>query len=137
MEYRRLQRSPSRDNKIQLDDRNVAGRKYSRRVLSAIWDRLLSISSKVMSSSVSQELTSNLGSLLTSNKNKSLKNCLKEAQFRNIAVLQTLLRIAKKVGFQNLSGSVFCLLTNVACQPLTSEKRRKNLKLSSHSLLIP
>ena len=88
-----------------------------------------------MSYSVSQELSSNLGSLLTSKKNKSQKNCLKEAQFRNIGVLQTLLRIAKKVGFQNLTGSVFCLLTNVACPSLTSERRRKNLRLSSSSLL--
>ena len=135
VEYKRLQRTPSGSNKMELDDKNAAGKKYSRRILSAIWDYVISISSKVMSSSVSQELSSNLGSLLTSKKNKSHKNCLKEAQFRNINVLQTLLRISKKVGFQNLTGSVFCLLSNIACSSLSSEKRTKNVKFSSDSLL--
>ena len=133
MEYRRLERRSSTHQLDEEEDHVLAGRKYSRRILSAIWDHVISISSKVMSSSVSQELSANLGVLLTSKKTKSHKASLKEAQWRNVQVLQSLLRIAKKVGFQHLTGSVFCLLTNIACP--ASQKPAKNLKLSSESLL--
>ena len=139
VEYRRLERRSS-SNQVgeEEEDHILAGRKYARRILSAIWDHVISISSKVMSSSVSQELSANLGVLLSSKKTKSHKASLKEAQLRNIKVLQSLLRISKKVGFQNLTGSVFCLLTNIACHgpaSQTSHKPVKNLKLSSESLL--
>ena len=133
-----MQRRSSSNQLEEEEDHILAGRKYARRILSAIWDHVISISSKVMSSSVSQELSANLGVLLTSKKTKSHKASLKEAQWRNIQVLQSLLRISKKVGFQHLTGSVFCLLTNIACHgpaSPTSQKPAKNLKLSSESLL--
>ena len=131
VEYRR-KHDQSQD--LSETARNEAGRKYTRRILSAIWDHIVSISSKVVSASATQDLSSNLSSLLTSKGSKSAKTCLKESQTKTIQVLTTLLKISRKVGFQNLSGSIFCLLTNIACVN-TSNKKQRLMKILPETIL--
>ena len=132
IEYKRLQEKPLDSDKLQ---NIMAGRKYSRRILTAIWDYIISICTKVLSNSALQEIKSNLGAFLGSKRAKSSQTCLKEAQQINMKVLQSLLRVSKKVGFQNLSGSIFCLLSNEICLRMSPDKKRKSSKFSCESIL--
>ena len=132
IEYKRLQEKPS---EVSILPNIAAGRKYSRRILTAIWDYIISICTKVLSNSASQEIKSNLGAFLGSKRAKSSQSCFKEAQQNNIKVLQSLLRVSKKVGFQNLSGSIFCLLSNEVCRTIPKDKKKKNPKFNCESIL--
>ena len=117
------------------DAKCMAGKKYSRRILSAIWDYVVSISTKVVSSTASQEFQSSFGLLIGSNSTKISKSCLKDSQISNINVLSMLLKIARKVGFQNLSGSIFCLLSNISCNVSKPDKKSKTFKYSKDIIL--
>ena len=133
VEYRRKYQEQSQD----LNDsmKSLAGRKYSRRVLSAIWDYIISISSKIVSATSSKDLSSNISSILSSKVSKSSSLSQKEARSNTISILTLLLKISRTVGFQNLSGSVFCLLSNIACVDQKPEKKQKLLKLYTDDVL--
>ena len=98
--------------------------------MSALWDYIISISTKIVSTSASQEISSNLRFIMGSKSARASKLCLKDSQLNNVKVLSSLLSLARKVGFQNLSGSVYCLLSNIACKEDFQNRKNKKLKLT-------
>ena len=110
-----------------------AGKKYSRRILSAIWDYIVSITTKVVSYHASQEMTTKFGVLLGSKSSKTSKFFLKDSQKNNIQILTLLLKLSRKVGFQNLTGSIFCILSNIVCS--RSEMKHKQIKMDLEILI--
>ena len=102
-----------------------AGRKFTRRVLSATWDYIVSICTKIASNSLSEEISSNISMILGSRNAKSARHSYKDSVTNNIKTLALLLKISRKVGMQNLSGSIFCLLTKIICSNSKTEKKSK------------
>ena len=116
-------------------EKEEAGRKFTRRVLSATWDYIVSICTKVASSSFSEEISSNISMILGSKNAKSAKHSFKDSVTNNIKTLALLLKISRKAGMQNLSGSIFCLLTKIICSNHKTEKRSKLPKLEADVIL--
>ena len=88
-----------------------------------------------MSNSASEDLTSNIGIILGTKNAKFAKHSLRDCVTNNIKILSLLLKISRKVGMQNLSGSIFCLLTNIICATHKTEKRSKFPKLEAEVIL--
>ena len=116
-----------------MSDNCSAGKKYSRRILSAIWDYIMSITTKVFSYCESQEVASKFGVLIGSKNSKLSKISLKDLQENNIKILSLLLQLSRKVGFQNLTGSIFCTLSNFVCKK--PENKQKQIRIDSKILL--
>ena len=110
-----------------------AGKKYSRRILSAIWDYIVSIITKIVFYHASEESTTKFGVLLGTKSSKSSKFFLKDLQKNNIQILTFLLKLSRKVGFQNLTGSIFCILSNIVCSK--SEMKHKQIKIGPEIFL--
>ena len=116
-------------------EKEEAGRKFTRRVLSATWDYIVSICTKIASNSLSEEISSNISMILGSRNAKSARHSYKDSVINNIKTLALLLKISRKVGMQNLSGSIFCLLTKIICSNYKTEKRSKLPKLEAEVIL--
>ena len=131
-EYRRLQEGPSQELKVATSQ--LAGRKYSRRIISAVWDYAVSICSKV-TSACAVSTSSSLPSLLGTRKAKNGRGHLREAHLLHLRVLQGLLRLSRRVGYQQLSGSVFCLLTSEVNRGLGIPGGRRANRVSTATML--
>ena len=132
-EYRRLQEGqPQEPQEVRA---RLAGRKYCRRIVSAVWDYTISICSKVTSGSASSAFASGLPSMLGTRKAKSGRAHLREAHLLHLRVLQALLRLCRRVGYQQLSGSVFCLLSTEVGRGLAEQGRKKGPRVTCATLL--
>ena len=132
-EYRQMAEGPAAQSGVAAAQ--LAGRKYCRRILSAAWDYTISICSKVSSASASSSMTSRLPSMLGTRKAKSGRAHLREAQLLQLRVLQGLLRLCRRTGYQQLSGSVLCLLTTEIGRGLAEQGRRRVRRVTSATVL--
>ena len=80
---------------VKDSDKEEAGRKFTRRVLSAIWDYIVSICTKIVSNSASEDLTSNIGIILGTKNAKFAKHSLRDCVTNNIKILSLLLKISE------------------------------------------
>ena len=132
IEYKRKKIKMTDGNESEKEE---AGRKFTRRVLSATWDYIVSICTKIVANSGSEEMSSNISIILGSKNAKSARHSFKDSVTNNIKTLALLLKISRKVGMQNLSGSIFCLLTKIICSNHKTEKRSKLPKLEAEVIL--
>ena len=93
-----------------------AGKKLTRRILTACWENIISIFSHPLGNDDQGTLMqSSIGMLLGAKNSHRLRRAGKETKIKTLQGLRCLAKLTKYVGLQNRCGSVFCLLANAAC----------------------
>ncbi|XP_023334828.1 uncharacterized protein LOC111706238 isoform X2 [Eurytemora carolleeae] len=115
-------------------ERKKAGVRLSRRILSAVWDYTVAISSKPnITKTTTQGLKSSLGLLVRNKKNNKFKFKNREFETVNLSIVNSLVELAKAVELHELAGSAMRIQVEIACQSNSNKKIK--LKVSRFKAL--
>uniref|UniRef100_T1J3I1 SEC7 domain-containing protein n=1 Tax=Strigamia maritima TaxID=126957 RepID=T1J3I1_STRMM len=129
-DYRRLEKAAFN---VESSGPVKAGLKYSRRLLTACWGRVIEVLSALLTDKDSVGISTNLGILLGTDVAKEENKKAREAVALSLEGLQKAARLCNILGLQSRCGSVFQLLANASCPVLDLEPQKKKRRMANKS----